>query len=437
MLHPPRHDPTTTPPSRRRRRRLASAVAGLVAATGLIISSASPAGAAPQGFSSPITGTLTLAPAMGTPATPTPLPPGVTMSGTHDPETGALTGNLSWPQSVVTLDNELVGEILATIKVNQVGAISGTIDPETGATTITAPLELHLVRLVTTTNPPTELGGGAACRFPMNLELTGTTTGDQVAVSDDDFPIQTPPGTDPCGSLSSLIIPELAKAGNAVDMSFSISATAAVVEQMYALILNRSADPDGLAYWVARLEAGTPRSTVARQLARSREGWSRAVADSYAITLDRQPDAAGSRYWTNALFGVQDQPFLIGRLLSSPEADAVARENYPGAASDNEAYVRHLYKRLLDRNGDAAGIAYWTARINATPNQAVGRVSVAETMYRSPESSRAVVIAAYTDLVGSAPSAQVLTDLTALYRSNGFNTNVLRGAIVASGAVPL
>lgn len=80
----------------------------------------------------------------------------------------------------------------------------------------------------------------------------------------------------------------------------------------------------------------------------------------YQATLDRNPDTAGYQGWVDALssgrtdIGTAAQGFVRSREF----------QNTYGAL-DNAAFVELLYQNVLGRQGDAAGAAGWTGRLDS------------------------------------------------------------------------
>ena len=77
----------------------------------------------------------------------------------------------------------------------------------------------------------------------------------------------------------------------------------AYVTQLYRNLFGREPDPDGLDYWVRRLDGGAKRGWIMRQLCESDE-YRRKTASQvrviqvYMALLRRAPDASGYSYWT-------------------------------------------------------------------------------------------------------------------------------------------
>ncbi|QYG95062.1 DUF4214 domain-containing protein [Iamia sp. SCSIO 61187] len=410
-------------------------VGAAIAVTGFGIG-ASPASAAPEAYFSPVDGNIAV---KGSPSEFS----GVTIEGTYDAETGDLTARATFPKTTQIRENALPGtNAEVVIQVSQPEPGVGTVS-ETGDVVLDAVFQMviesvTLVNQGTGARTPLPLGPTPdSCRFhPIEVGLTGTATGAEggpltVSVSDDSFVIPEPanPATD-CGPLGSLIYPNVSGPAegedpNSADLSFVLSSAQAQVEAIYQAVLGRSAEPDGLAYWAGRIQAGTSPTRVAMTIARSREGWALAVGDSYRIALDREADEDGIDWWTDALVRAQDQPFLIGRLLSSAEANRQAEDAFPEAASSNEAFVRNLYPTLFGRDADEGGVAFWTARLDAADNVAVARTSLAQRLYRNNETVSYAVDSASQAVCGTPASGEQASTLAEAFTTSNYHTRVL------------
>ena len=91
------------------------------------------------------------------------------------------------------------------------------------------------------------------------------------------------------------------------------------VKTLYQDILGRAPDPAGLAYWVARLDAGQARSPVSASILVSTEGYQDLVRAVFQTFLRHQPDGAGLTFWTGELqSGLRDE-LLIASIIGSDE----------------------------------------------------------------------------------------------------------------------
>lgn len=99
------------------------------------------------------------------------------------------------------------------------------------------------------------------------------------------------------------------------------------VQQLYAGLLNRSADSAGLAYWVAETRrVGFPR--VASSFYQSKEKRMSRVNEQYKLLLGRSADRQGSEYWANRVLASGDLELTV-ELADSSEYRMRAIERFP------------------------------------------------------------------------------------------------------------
>jgi len=161
----------------------------------------------------------------------------------------------------------------------------------------------------------------------------------------------------------------------------------AFVAAAYRDLLGREVDPSGLAFWTERLRLlQTSRGDLAAQLAASPEYIRTLLTRYYLDTLGREPDPSGLAYWTD----------LISRRVFT-EADVAARfyasPEYQLRTGDVAGWVRDLYNKLLLREPDPAGLAFWMGRAQQD------RVGVAYEFYQSEESRQLRVRSLYMSLL--------------------------------------
>ena len=146
----------------------------------------------------------------------------------------------------------------------------------------------------------------------------------------------------------------------------------AFVNQLYLNVLDRAADPDGLANWVNYLNGGATRGQVvvgfsesqefvnshAAQLAAGRwdiDETAGSVARLYWGTLDRAPESQGLSNWVSFLkTGQYTLPQAAEGFTGSLEFQSVY-----GPLDDN-AFVNQLYLNVLERSADPEGLENWT-----------------------------------------------------------------------------
>ena len=140
---------------------------------------------------------------------------------------------------------------------------------------------------------------------------------------------------------------------------------------------------------VRRLQQGTTRATLAREATRGPQWAGKVVDDLYRLVLDRPVDPTGRAYWVGRLEAGTPVRHVAVALFASPEF-------YPGSPG---GFVTDLYRTILGRFPDPAGKGYWTSRLGA----GASRSSVAAALYQSGESRRTRVDALYRELLGRRP----------------------------------
>lgn len=76
----------------------------------------------------------------------------------------------------------------------------------------------------------------------------------------------------------------------------------------------------------------------------------------YRAAFDRAPDREGLGFWISQLEHGMSREALAGHFITSSEF---------GPLQSSSAFVMTLYHNVLDRDPDAAGLAYWTGAIDA------------------------------------------------------------------------
>jgi len=199
-------------------------------------------------------------------------------------------------------------------------------------------------------------------------------------------------------------------------------ALATDVESLYTNLLGRDSDTDGLAYWTAQYNSGMSLSEISAAMMSSREyteatGYL-AVEDLYLKLLNRQPEDAGFAYWSNQYAsGVSLEKIALGFIQST--------EFVPGRFASIPS-VSWFYDAFLSRAPDSAGLAYWMAEINS--RGALGYATMVSAMlmsseYRATNATRHVTYM-LTRVYGSAPTSEELAAATAKYNA-GFSLNAI------------
>lgn len=164
------------------------------------------------------------------------------------------------------------------------------------------------------------------------------------------------------------------------------------------LFFGREATATEIQTATARL-AQLGRSGVTRQMAASPEWAGRVVDDIYRAALDRSPDPGGRVFWTNRLLSDGRTRDVAISIYGSPEA-------YNAAGGTPAGFVDELYNRILGRNPDPVGRAYWVAEL--TSGRALPR-SVVDSFWESTEFRRQRVQTVYRNVLGRPADSSGLT----------------------------
>ncbi len=170
----------------------------------------------------------------------------------------------------------------------------------------------------------------------------------------------------------------------------AVDENAAFVQAAYLDFLGREATQAEVTDAVNRLRAGTTPNQFLTGLARSPEWTTHVIRQMYLDTLGREPDAQGLAHWQGLLTsGQRTVAQVAGGFYSSAE--------YFGriGGNTNRTWISDLYRKLLKREPDAAGLEFWVARTTQ-----VGRGSVAVSFYQSLETRQTRVNTLYMSFLG-------------------------------------
>jgi hypothetical protein len=195
--------------------------------------------------------------------------------------------------------------------------------------------------------------------------------------------------------------------------------TVAFVKALYQDVLDRSPDAQGMASWVAFLQAGGSREQVAEGFWGSPEHRGMQVDQFYATYLHRTADPAGRAYWVNQLMmGATEAEVATGFLTS---------EEYSLAHRSTVSYLFGLYADVLGRTPDADGLDAWLGAAQG----GLGRTALADGFLLSPEADLRQVAGDYANYLGrSGEAAGVAAWLGAL--ENGESAAQVAEAFLAS-----
>jgi Domain of unknown function (DUF4214) len=166
---------------------------------------------------------------------------------------------------------------------------------------------------------------------------------------------------------------------NAIIFPPSPDVDTAWVRGLYRSLLARDAEPGGLAQWTAFLRSGGDgpdmRTLVVSAIWNSPEHRGVQVDHYYATFLHRTADAVGRNEWVQYFLDGASEGDVVQGFVLSPE--------YRNAHSDVTAWVAELYKDILSRPADEAGLQSW---VGAIQSHSLTMAQVARAIENSDES---------------------------------------------------
>ncbi len=214
----------------------------------------------------------------------------------------------------------------------------------------------------TGTTTPTPGGGfiplptGGALPGPVNGPNTGLPTTTPVAAP------TTAPAAPAIGWTAAQV--ESALIGSPEYFSAHGGTAEGFVAGLYRDLLGREPDPAGAAVWIALTRAGMPRGEIARLVLNTDEARRTRVARWYQSELRRSGSLeqlkadAGVGLWAGLIGQGAAEVLVHAAILGSAEYLAI----HGGTA---EGFAAGLYRDLLGREPDPAGVAGWVARTRA------------------------------------------------------------------------
>jgi hypothetical protein len=173
------------------------------------------------------------------------------------------------------------------------------------------------------------------------------------------------------------------------------SSTDGFIQAMYLSLLNRAADPSGLAGNEQLIEPGhiVALHDLALVVVSSLEARTKLVDGYYVKFLGRTPSGGEDSGFINLLQQGQTPESVIAIILSSPEY-------FNKAGGTNQAWLNQVYHDLLGRAPDPAAAGFLTALNSGTPLIAVSSAILSSTEYRSD-----YIVSVYNTYLGRTPSS--------------------------------
>ncbi len=155
--------------------------------------------------------------------------------------------------------------------------------------------------------------------------------------------------------------------------------TANFIEGAYEVYTGGAPTQVELSTWYDRLQRDGNRGALTATLSKTPQFAGSMVDELYATSLGRVPDDIGSAYWLDVVV-IKGTPYAELGIYFYGSA-----EYYQRSGSTDEGFIRALYRDLLHRDPEAAGLAYWMGEL-AKPS--VGTTDIAAGFYASLESRR-------------------------------------------------
>jgi hypothetical protein len=191
------------------------------------------------------------------------------------------------------------------------------------------------------------------------------------------------------------------------------------IKALYADLLGRAPDPNGLESWLARRLGGMSLNDVANGFLNSAEYCGKIVTGFYQQFLSRAPDAGGLQGWTSQL----EKPTAVQQIIVGfCDSGEYKTDNPPP-----DQFVESLYVRLLGRPSDPAGKAGWVNALTSGQSTA----TVINGFLDSQEYCTDRVTGLYQTLLGRAPDAPGLAGWVGLMTAGAPFQQIQRGFLTS------
>jgi hypothetical protein len=195
------------------------------------------------------------------------------------------------------------------------------------------------------------------------------------------------------------------------------------LRSLYLDVLGRDIDPGALTAFEAALAGGRSRALVYGDLIDSNEfsAWQvEPVIRLYSAALARCPDYAGLKNWSNALHaGALTLPRAADQFATSTEF------TLKYGSLDNTGYVQQLYRNVLGREADPAGLADWVGRLDSGASRGTILVGFSESPeFKADIANQVEILRLYYLLGQRMPTAAELKSWTNFLNGDGQTTTL-------------
>lgn len=127
------------------------------------------------------------------------------------------------------------------------------------------------------------------------------------------------------------------------------------VASLYRDILGRRFDVEGLDGWIKALYKGKGIIDISRGFVYSEESSNIEISKLYHLILEREAEPAGLASWAKEYRTAMSLQQIMIHFFNSPEY----KNNYP----ENNIFINSLYTKLLDREPDPSGKEFWMQKM--------------------------------------------------------------------------
>jgi Domain of unknown function (DUF4214) len=205
---------------------------------------------------------------------------------------------------------------------------------------------------------------------------------------------------------------------NAATLTVAGLTDQAFLQQLFLDVLGRPIDSGGAANFGTALAGGESRAGVLGDLLGSTEYGLRQIEPAirlYYAALARMPDYAGLQNWSSAL-------------SSGALTLAGAGDQFAGSAEflldygnlDNTGYVQQLYRNVLGREADSAGLANWVGQLNTGTSRGTVLIGFSESPeFQADSATQVEIIRLYYLLLKRMPTAAELASEIGFFSGDG------------------
>lgn len=159
---------------------------------------------------------------------------------------------------------------------------------------------------------------------------------------------------------------------------------------------------------------------------KSEEHYRDFVQKAYARFLSRQPDEQGFTYWVSLMQLYEKSQHAMGLRQEDIEAGFLASLEYEGKNGGlGRSWIAAIYRDLLGRPGEQAGIDFWLARLT----EGVAPAAIAKGFTGSEERLRNRVAETYRTLLDREPDPAGLEYWVATFKQGGTTEDIVSGFV--------